>query len=252
MPVLGKRARNISPSPTVTPRVALTRRRANVNHNQRDLLTPEPSPNPKRPRPSSSVISASFDDDSNKENIPPKPTDLLESRSRTQQRVTPQSHPSPPSTPQVSHISRSRTYLRPQSQESTTPLVGRDQERNIIHSFLDPFLTDTADEGSLVGLYISGAPGTGKTALINELVSSISAGSIRTIFVNCMTLENRDLDGVWERCAAELRITRNGKRTSSLKNDWPKHFAKLFDDKKWFVAAVVSSAARLMLMSPLL
>lgn len=231
MPVLGKRTRNTSPSPTTTPRVVLTRRRVNVNASpdERVLLTPEPSPNPKRPRPTSSIISAPFDDDSNKENIPPKPTDLPESRSRVQQRVSPQTHPSPPSTP---HVVRNRTYLRPQSQESTTPLIGRDQERSIIHSFLDPFLTGTSDEKSPVGLYISGAPGTGKTALINELISSISVGSVRTIFVNCMTLETRDLNGVWERCATELRIAKNGKRTNLLKNDWPKQFAKLFDDRK--------------------
>lgn len=233
MPVLGKRARNASPSPT-TPKV-LTRR-ANTNHNRRDFPTPDPTPNPKRPRPLSSILSTSFDDDSNKENIPPKLTDTAESRSRTRQHILPQPHPSPPATPETANLARSRAALRLQGQEDNAPLIGREQERSVIHNFLDPFLTDTADGESPFGLYISGAPGTGKTALINEFISSISAShadSVRVISINCMALERRELTGVWERCAEEFHLTDDVKRTSSVKIDWPKQFAKLPKDKKW-------------------
>ncbi|GJJ06052.1 hypothetical protein Clacol_000240 [Clathrus columnatus] len=232
MPVLGKRTRNVSPSPTPT----ITRRRAAVN--QHDLLlTPEPTPNPKRPRPSSSITLTPFDDGSNKENIPPESIDFTITipRSRTQQRVLPQPQPSPPATPTVTHVTSSRTVLRAQNHNDTSPLIGRDRERDKILNFLNPFLADAVNDHSPVGLYISGAPGTGKTAIISELVSSLSMShnsTIRVISINCMALEDRDLNGVWERCAQELHIARSTKRTSSLKGDWSKQFCKLFDDKK--------------------
>ncbi|KAI9681641.1 MAG: AAA ATPase [Trizodia sp. TS-e1964] len=66
-------------------------------------------------------------------------------------------------------------------------LVGRDQERKELHDFIDTRV-ESSSGGSI---YISGPPGTGKSALVGEVVASKEENtSIRTAYVNCMTVKS--------------------------------------------------------------
>lgn len=73
----------------------------------------------------------------------------------------------------------------------STSVIGRDSERKIINDFLTTRL-DVRGKGAL---YISGLPGTGKSALLNEVIlDTIKDCSknypIRMANINCMTMEN--------------------------------------------------------------
>lgn len=58
-------------------------------------------------------------------------------------------------------------------------------------------------------LYISGSPGTGKTALVNSVLRDLeSEVELQVISINCMALAN--LDELWDRLLEELE---DGKQT---------------------------------------
>ena len=132
--------------------------------------------------------------------------------------------------------------LRPQGHESEA-LIGREQERARILDFLAPFMADQRLSDKVFSLYVSGAPGTGKTALVNQILSSVSFvddmntshASVRVININCMALGAKDgFTGVWERCADELDLPKETRRGSPTKIDWGHRFGKLFQGRKWF------------------
>ncbi|KAF8583900.1 P-loop containing nucleoside triphosphate hydrolase protein [Ramaria rubella] len=136
----------------------------------------------------------------------------------------------------LSLYAQARALLRPQGHEAS-PLIGRGQERTQILDFLAPFLSDHLQPNDATSLYVSGAPGTGKTALINEVLSAISAGantsSIRVIYVNCMALGAKDgLSSLWDRCVEELNASKDFRRATSIKVDWSERFSKLLQGKK--------------------
>ena len=88
----------------------------------------------------------------------------------------------------------------------------RKTELSIIESFLCGF----SDEGEEISpiLYISGSPGTGKTALTNCVLSSTTfADDVKPIFVNCMSLSGPD--ALWNRIGEEF-MGSTGKRTSKV------------------------------------
>ncbi|KAJ8320013.1 hypothetical protein KUTeg_001600 [Tegillarca granosa] len=66
-------------------------------------------------------------------------------------------------------------------------LVGRENELNEINSFVKNHLSNKT-AGSL---YISGAPGTGKTAVLTYTLDNVKAShSCKTVYLNCMTLKD--------------------------------------------------------------
>ncbi|KAF2854500.1 cell division control protein Cdc6 [Plenodomus tracheiphilus IPT5] len=68
-----------------------------------------------------------------------------------------------------------------------TALFGRDAERTELETFI---LTRTKSKKSGC-IYVSGPPGTGKSAFVNDVSSTIAAkGSVRTGYVNCMSVKN--------------------------------------------------------------
>lgn len=137
----------------------------------------------------------------------------------------------------ASLYARARALLRPQGYEDI-PLIGREQERDQILDFLVPFVSDKLSSDNSTSLYVSGAPGTGKTALVNNIISSApfaSNSSVRVIYINCMALGTKDgFTGVWERCLEELDLPKETKRSSPTKVDWTRRFTKLFRGQKWF------------------
>ncbi|XP_045179297.2 cell division control protein 6 homolog isoform X2 [Mercenaria mercenaria] len=66
-------------------------------------------------------------------------------------------------------------------------LVGRDKEMAEVRAFLKGHMTKKT-AGSL---YISGAPGTGKTAVLTNIIDEMKVHhSCKTVYLNCMTLDN--------------------------------------------------------------
>ncbi|KAI5118200.1 hypothetical protein M0805_005554 [Coniferiporia weirii] len=223
--VLGKRTASLSRASSVV-----------SNRSPAALLTPDVTPKMKRLR------TGLEEDDSraNKENIPPLRDLVLDSlavsrhrrRSSVSSDVTTVStfsqsslrrhstQPSisqtpsralgrlslatPPSTPPftIPLSQRVRALLRATSNAGNTMSTdGREAERTIIESFLHSFDAD-ADVSESV-LYISGAPGTGKTALVNAIVASAHLGdAVRVVFLNCMAITG--LDALWQRLVEEL------------------------------------------------
>nr|XP_045602307.1 cell division control protein 6 homolog [Procambarus clarkii] len=66
-----------------------------------------------------------------------------------------------------------------------TVLVCREKQIGEMEDFLSHHLKN-ALPGSL---YVSGAPGTGKTASLNSIINSLEVTKIKKIFLNCMTLK---------------------------------------------------------------
>ncbi|SJL05287.1 uncharacterized protein ARMOST_08653 [Armillaria ostoyae] len=116
----------------------------------------------------------------------------------------------PPPTPPTLlpfHV-RARALLRATCDDAVD-MPARDDERAIIRDFITGFVvaspldSDDADHASC--LYISGAPGTGKTALVNSILRSLD-NDIEVITINCMALSS--LEALWERLHEEFKGTK--------------------------------------------
>ncbi|CAK7219219.1 AAA ATPase [Sporothrix curviconia] len=107
--------------------------------------------------------------------------------------------PTTPRTPggvqTVYHVAR---QLFARSSEAGA-LVGRDEERSRLRSFLNDNCNigsngEAAESKSDCGcLYVSGPPGTGKSAMVNEMTEQIcneQPGSVRKAYVNCMSIRS--------------------------------------------------------------
>ncbi|GBE81234.1 P-loop containing nucleoside triphosphate hydrolase protein [Sparassis crispa] len=219
------------------------------------LPTPDSTPNPKRVR----TTVTQLDGDSNKENIPPfvgqvvnpsprsirslrrtstesistpRPRGTLRRHASTSNlRATPQTQATalnglsltPPSTPPSFSLPihvRAKGLLRPTC-NSVADIAGRHTERAEIRNFIASFFTQNESSSEPQStLYISGSPGTGKTALVNVVLQAIQPEladhDIRVISVNCMALSG--VDALWERIAEELSAdAHTSKRTRCAK-----------------------------------
>ncbi|CAE7126838.1 unnamed protein product [Rhizoctonia solani] len=107
----------------------------------------------------------------------------------------------PPSTPPVTVLSlhaRARALLRPGVGE----VIGRDKERAILTDFLAPFVAGTQPGPTdKLAAYISGAPGTGKTALVSEVLRTVAKDEVKGIYVNCTGFKEES--SVWARVLEE-------------------------------------------------
>ncbi|PPQ99761.1 hypothetical protein CVT24_009664 [Panaeolus cyanescens] len=116
----------------------------------------------------------------------------------------------PPPTPPTALLplhTRVRALLRATCNNSQALISGRDAERDAILDFVTRFVDCTAmdDDTGAFSLFISGTPGTGKTALVNAILRDISTQKqkdIKIVSINCMSLKG--LDGLWERMLEEL------------------------------------------------
>ncbi|KAJ7045822.1 P-loop containing nucleoside triphosphate hydrolase protein [Mycena alexandri] len=234
--VLGKRPHNPDPS---TPAQA---------DSKRQLQTPDNTPLPKRPRTSSTAL----DGDGNKENVPPFNTDSVASPpsprvtrslrrtttsdgspSRVRHSISRRASTSaivpatptaeiaqltlatPPPTPPNSilpiHV-RARALLRATCNSPATEMAGRDTERVAIADFFASLIDET-DVVEHTSLYISGSPGTGKTALVNAVLRTLYVDQVKIIAINCMALNS--VDTLWERLIEELSATADKKRKTA-------------------------------------
>lgn len=82
-------------------------------------------------------------------------------------------------------------------------MAGREQENATIEAFMRGFLGATQSTEDSSALYISGSPGTGKTALVNAvfgaLADQLKVQGVQILAVNCMALDG--VDAVWQRLA---------------------------------------------------
>lgn len=82
-------------------------------------------------------------------------------------------------------------------------IIGREEEKALIQQYLTSGNCDVADdetrEGGRKGLYISGPPGTGKTATVSALIAGCASDS-KIAFVNCMGLVGKK-EEIWSRIA---------------------------------------------------
>jgi cell division control protein 6 len=100
-------------------------------------------------------------------------------------------------TPTLSLHARARALLRPGLGE----VIGREQERAVLTSFLSSFTSGGSDDSVHSAAYISGAPGTGKTALVSEVLRGVAVDGLRGIYVNCTGLKEEN--SVWARVLEE-------------------------------------------------
>ena len=113
----------------------------------------------------------------------------------------------PPPTPPsllVPIYARARALLRSTS-NGMSPLSGRATERALISEFITSFVDEAKNPASVqcTSLYISGSPGTGKTAVVNSVISeSAIPPTFTVITINCMALN--DVDFMWSRLVDEL------------------------------------------------
>ncbi|KEP51193.1 enoyl-CoA hydratase [Rhizoctonia solani 123E] len=107
----------------------------------------------------------------------------------------------PPATPSLTVLSlhaRARALLRPGVGE----VIGRDQERAALTDFLAPFVAGTPPGPTdKLAAYISGAPGTGKTALLSEVLRTVAKDEVKGIYVNCTGFKEES--SVWARVLEE-------------------------------------------------
>ncbi|KAI6129306.1 P-loop containing nucleoside triphosphate hydrolase protein [Pisolithus croceorrhizus] len=191
------------------------------------IPTPELTPKSKRARVSLSQI----DGDSNKENVPPfrtegsvvSPTSPPQSLRRTSTEIiTPsrartgrgrhastsniQALPTtdmstlalstPPPTPHATLLpihARARALLRATCNDKS-PITGRVTERETIKNFI---CSSWESQSTYPSLFISGMPGTGKTALVNAVLNELEEDrDVEVISVNCVAYHN--LDALWD------------------------------------------------------
>lgn len=147
----------------------------------------------------------------------------------------------PPPTPPTSLLSlhaRTRAMLRSTCNNTNAEIAGRDEERATIHDFLSSFLDNFAietDGGPPTSLYISGTPGTGKTALVNAIIRSLSTDA-KVISINCMALNS--VEALWDRLVEELEDGKKRKAAGRAKKVKGRDAVESILSKhhtKWFV-----------------
>lgn len=145
--------------------------------------------------------------------------------------------PTPPTSLQSLHA-RARALLRSTCNNNSAEIAGRDEERATIRNFLTLFLDNSAietDDEPSTSLYISGTPGTGKTALVNDIIRSISIDA-KVISINCMALNS--VEALWDRLVEELEDGKKRKIVGRVKKVKGRDAVESILSKhhtKWFV-----------------
>lgn len=115
--------------------------------------------------------------------LPVTPRHRVMSAARISKRSTPQTPLTPAAVQTVYHHAR-QLFAR-----SADPgqLIGREDERQQLRGFLE--------RCSIVNpsgcLYVSGPPGTGKSAMVNEITQEVvEASAVRKAYINCMSIKS--------------------------------------------------------------
>lgn len=94
--------------------------------------------------------------------------------------------PRTPSTPSASTIYNVGRQLFTRSSDPGR-MVGREQERLELSNFTDSCISNTSGGCT----YVSGPPGTGKSAMVHEVVQDISpSDEVKKAYINCMSMKS--------------------------------------------------------------
>ncbi|XP_071526907.1 cell division control protein 6 homolog [Panulirus ornatus] len=99
-----------------------------------------------------------------------------------------------------------------QSLNTGTPTVLVCREKQI--SEMQDFLTHHLSCAKPGSLYISGAPGTGKTASLYTILDSLKVNKIKKVFLNCMTLNTSS--AIYKAIALEMGLKMRGTERENL------------------------------------
>ncbi|XP_072318998.1 cell division control protein 6 homolog [Eucyclogobius newberryi] len=209
-------------SPSLTGRVPLSPRKRTGEENGCNVSTLGSPPKQSKPSPLASPRRLAFTE--NSENSPsvarrrliPTPSPRKPQSPCPAQKYSPRRQETPTGSPRKSRLDsdkkppvvrlfadKSRFLSVKQALHTAVPerLLSRDTERTTIQQFLEEKVLQKKP-GSL---YISGAPGTGKTACLNcvlhEMKSQLS--SVQTVTVNCMSL--RSSHGIFSLVSEKLK-----------------------------------------------
>ncbi|KAF8971131.1 P-loop containing nucleoside triphosphate hydrolase protein [Flammula alnicola] len=244
--VLGKRGHQASSSPAPSLQAC------------DQLQTPDSTPNPKRARTTTSILDGDWNKENippfrcSPINADMSPRAIRALRRTATETITPtRSRPAlrrnasvsslapatpsteilhlsiatPPPTPPTSLLplhSRIRALLRSTCNNTQTDIAGRETERASILEFLAPFIEGISmtDDEVPSSMFISGSPGTGKTALVNDIIRQLSAANdndikVKVVSINCMALKS--VDALWERMIEDLSSESKRKSAGSKK-----------------------------------
>ncbi|XP_014031792.2 cell division control protein 6 homolog [Salmo salar] len=185
--------KGITLCPRLTPRIPLSPRKRTGDENGCNLSANLLGSPPKQTRLNlSSPHKLGFDE--NSPVLSPKRQPISRPRaSPSRLHETPSGSPCPRSeeTPVVRLFAeKSKFHSVKQALHTAVPerLLSREAERSFIRSFLE----DKALKASPASLYISGAPGTGKTACLNCVLQEMKdeLKEIQTVVLNCMSLRS--------------------------------------------------------------
>ncbi|KXJ95991.1 P-loop containing nucleoside triphosphate hydrolase protein [Microdochium bolleyi] len=115
--------------------------------------------------------------------VPVTPRHRVISSSRIIKRQTPQT----PSTPSGIQTVYSQARLLFSRSSDPGQMIGRDDERGQLQAFLNR----CAEPNPSGCIYVSGPPGTGKSAMVNEMTNTVVAGtSAKKVYINCMSIKS--------------------------------------------------------------
>jgi len=95
----------------------------------------------------------------------------------------------------------------------TEDLPGREEELVKLHEFLDNHL----EKETSASLYISGPPGTGKTASLFKIMQQYAQSKFKTVYINCTTMKSAA--AIYGKIIQELSIinaTKSGKNSKAI------------------------------------
>ncbi|KAG8213812.1 P-loop containing nucleoside triphosphate hydrolase protein [Butyriboletus roseoflavus] len=111
---------------------------------------------------------------------------------------------------------RVRALLR-STCNGTFTIAGRSTERDVITKFIASAREASCSDGPFKSsLFISGTPGTGKTALVNAALAGLEyCQDLKVITINCMALNN--VDDLWDCLCENIGNSTLVKRTRGVK-----------------------------------
>ena len=130
---------------------------------------------------------------------------------------------------------RVRALLR-STCNGTFAIAGRSAERDVIANFIASACQDSClDEPLKSSLFISGTPGTGKTALVNSVLAGLEyCQDLKVITINCMALNN--VDNLWDCLCENIEPSTLVKRTKAVKARGKRQLEKMLasQQRRWY------------------
>jgi cell division control protein 6 len=138
---------------------------------------------------------------------------------------------------------RVRALLR-STCNGTFTIAGRSAERDVITKFVASARETTVSDAPLKSsLFISGTPGTGKTALVNSVLTGLEyCQDLKVITVNCMALNN--VDDLWNCICENIENSTLVKRNRGVKAKGKRLLDRLLasQERRWYTIPCHRSA----------